>query len=236
MTDSSNSHYLRSGRLLLASLIVMIPELARADTLCPSWSGFNSVGDTWDYGLSLFLFTGWERWELIGLDTETGEVTIRVTGERATTAFVEAYVRDDLWRCDEDGLWNEGWTSTWTITGNGGEFSVSGDSTNDWDYPLLFLPQDPMEGDSWDTRLLLDTTTSDGDEENNRGDGDMVMTVDALTDDVVLGDVVPVLPIRRDDNGTLSPDFQNSYTSYYAEDIGLVRRDDLVLIDYTPAR
>lgn len=233
-TDPTVHRCVRPARLLAVALATTLPGLARADASCPSWSGFDAVGDIWEYSLSLALFSGWERWELVGLDEVTGEVTVFVTGERVADAFVESYERTDLWRCDEDGLWSMGWSATWTITGVFGDFEVSGDATNDWDASQLFLPQDPLEGDTWDVRMRLDTTTSAGDESNNRGAGTDVLSVGAITDDVVLGEVVPVLPVSRTSDW-MAEAFQDSYTSWYAEDIGLVRRDDLVLIEHTPA-
>ena len=207
-----------------------------ADELCPSWSGFSAVGSVWEYRVGLFLFDGWERWEITNIDSDTGIITVAVSGERATDAFVYSYDREDYWLCDSEGLWSVGWTITWTISDPFGEFSESADSADEWSYERPMLPRDPMEGDMWTpTRsATLYRRTSEGDRDKNSSLGSYTLLVGPTVDANVLGEVHVVLPILRYYGEIPESGFQDSYTTWYAEDIGMVRRDDLILTDFTP--
>ena len=207
-----------------------------AATVCPSWSGFSTVGSVWEYRIGLFLVDGWERWELTDLDIETGSITVSVTGERATDAYVYSYDREDFLLCDEEGLWSVGWTITWNISDPFGHFSADADSIDEWSDVQPVLPADPMDGDIWtpSSGANLYRSTSDIDRDKSTGIAAYTLVVGAREEDDVLGETRVLLPILRYYREDPESGFQDSYTTWYAEDIGMVRRDDLILTDFTP--
>lgn len=201
---------------------------------CPALSGLSTVGTIWEYDVHLFLLDGFERVELTAVDTSTGLVTTITTGTRWTDGFEHSYERTDTWRCDTEGLWHLSWSEVGALSHPDAEFFETADATVSLDTLMLVLPQAPLEGDVWVSDSTVTVETAAGEHQSGERRIIFEQTLGVAQNAEVLGTTTPVVPVHT--NLYLYEDWVSlEYTTtWYAEDIGLVRRDDLTLTSFTP--
>lgn len=196
--------------------------------LCPTYSGFSAVGNVWDYTLAFPFLGGWERAQLIALDTSTGDVQVETSGIYDGDAFTYTFERTDLYRCASDGLYLASWTNAWVLDNY--VTSKSDSSTGEWDPAArIMLRDDEMEEEhaDWRVESTRTETTLAGVEYSGSATIDFGrLETQSLS---IMGTTIDAIPIEYYEVGT----YDTVPWIWYAADIGIVKRSGLTLDSYS---
>ncbi len=206
------------------------PDTGDASPLCPASSGFTAVGTVWDYNFAVLAMEGWERSELVSIDTSSGEVQVDTTGTHTGGGFRYDFERSEVFGCSEEGLSILRWTKAWNMTVGASSLYGSNDVTLDGGAQILLPDADMAEPTaSWDAASFLYAVNADG--EVTSGPVDWSFRREPTETLSLLGTAIEAIPVSY--YGTLYGTTWTVPWIWYAEDIGIVKRGGLTLDSYS---
>lgn len=218
------------------------PDSGGVEDPCSPFVGFAARGAVWEYGVRTAAFEGWERSELIDLDRDTGFASVRTTGTRASPGVAITFDRTDTYTCVEGALLQHGYTANWEVGDGVGTTVLIAGVAFVWDSGVKVFDPALEAGDTWSIDDSYTMTSVFGAVTTGSSSYDMEVQPTEVLE--VLGISVDTRPVGRmyftEEPAPDSPLRGGRDTGvilesvWYAEDIGIVQRNGLVIESFTP--
>lgn len=215
------------------------PDSGGDEDPCSPFVGLDAVGTVWEYGVLTQSFEGWERSEVSDLSRDLGLASIRTAGTWYSVGMQYAFERVDDYRCVDGALFQQGWTATWEISDGFGTSLVAAGATLVWESGIKLFDPDVDAGESWPIEDTFTVASSTGTVSTGSWGLDMEVQPTEVLE--LLDTAVVTRPVEMTFAGVYGTgygddwDGKHTYAAiWYAEDIGIVQRNGLVIESFTP--
>lgn len=127
--------------------------------LCPDYSGFGAVGQTWSWTFSNTSYDSVSSVELVSIVDD--RVTLQTSAEATGATFTGTWERVTTWRCDAEGAWLVSETVDTVQEETGAyPYTYADTVTSTYSPGWLLVPVGMDSGSSWDVDFDLGTISA----------------------------------------------------------------------------